>query len=416
MKSLQLKKAVSLLLVLVLCLAFAACKKSEPSEPADAATAADAAANEVEATEPTEPTEPQGTERVATDEMEVNSLTTEPVSTDPDNINDGSVPTDDDKYRADLNQLALVESRNSVFAVQATIAQFDEKVKVTVQNNSAAPISNVSVAFVGLTDKGTIVDCARNPGYSMTIDTSNRPTQYYKGFVFEDTIAAGDYKEAFFRSSEESIDRFSIIVLSYDTDGKTKKNPNEDDWMYAVFYSDSRHLGAEEKLQPEGSALVVRDVKGLKAAAETDFALDLEKPVIYYNYNGIDLMGGNRDALMLTLKNNSSDQITSFKLYHVGLRSDQSRVKLWNEWVSKSTVSFDKEIVDGVGVLTCTSESDILCGDTVSLSFDCNCEQFKDYSVIVASYTTADGTEVKNPAAEQWLSAATNGEITRESN
>lgn len=372
-----MKKIISLLLVLILCLAFAACKKD------DAKT--DGA--EEDSAEP--------------------AIATEPVSTYPDNLNDGSVPSEEDLYRADLNQLALVESRIHVAPVHVKIEKLDNKFRIDVYNDTDAPIKNVNVAFVGLTENGTLVTV----GNSMSIVVGTKASvDYAQSYTAKDEIAANDFFEVTIASKTNDYDRVTSIVASYETNNTTVENDDMKAWTEAVFYSDFRKLGSKETPKEDETLYYIDDVDAVKAAAAEPFDIMIEEGKRYYN--------GSPDRISLTLTNGTQSEIKSMELYSIGIRKDHSRVEIdrsTSEFAipALSLYAIDRSPINCVKGHVLELEEGLPVGESVDSSLSVNFAAWSDYSIIVASYTTDDGTVVKNPAAAQWLSAVTNGEVSQ---
>lgn len=362
-----MKKFISMMLILALCLSFAACKKADSKN--------------------------------GTESDSVKSYNT-----------DDSAPQEGE-YRADLNELDSLESKINAMPVYAKTEKLESNIKLTIFNNTDTAVSNIKVGFVGLDKEGTLVK-AGNGGISVKVG-EKQPTDYSQSYTMEESISAGDYKEVSFSLSDESFERITCIVSSYETGGKTVENEYAEAWMKAVFYSDSRREGTKETPESDETIYVINDVDALKAAAAESFDVSIVDQEKYYNYP---------DALFLTIKNGSDKTITDVEIYAVGIRKDHSRVE-----IDRSTSEFSikavtpiygsgKVTVKGLSAFSVEEEEGIAAGEQLQSKLGCNFAAFSDYSLIVASYTTADGTKVKNEAAQRWLGAATNGEITRNAN
>ena len=277
----------------------------------------------------------------------------------------------------------------------------DNTVKLVITNNSEKPVSEVVVDIVGLNADGKAVKIDSSISMSKSLVAA---------YQEDEEIAAGASKEVILKKNSDSqAETYALIIESYKSSDEVFENENVFEWGVATAYSDSSRKGTDEGTA-ESEELTINDIDALKAAAEKNFDVNIENARILYNFDSrIGAM--DKDRLCVDFKNNTSDEISEIKMFIAVYRKDFSRSQMGS--IQNTILMFNEKIFNGLYVLS-TDSLNIAAGETAkNITIEANCAKFSDYSVIIASYKTASGKEVKNPAADEWISAATNAYVTQ---
>lgn len=128
------------------------------------------------------------------------------------------------------------------------------------------------------------------------------------------------------------------------------------------------------------------DVKVIKTEVEKDAI------------GGVSLSG--KDALMLTFENKGNEEVTKVNFYVTGAGIDGTWVKV------QSNITAVGESPNAQAFVS-KDDFSLSAGETENIAIACDMTLFSDVKAIVHSYITADGTEHKNEAADEWLEIVT---------
>ena len=186
------------------------------------------------------------------------------------------------------------------------------------------------------------------------------------------------------KKEETEIDAEIVEETSIEPDETVKEETNEAE---SEIEEDS---SAEED---EPVAIINLDVLKEIESKDTFDVKITKKELVEDAYSGISLEGN--DACVLSITNNSSEDVSEVTIYTVAYTSNNGLKKL-SQGVY---VAFSGDPY----VQAFTSEDiTIGAGETVELGIKCRADEIAGVRAIVASYTTSNGSTYDNGNAEEW--------------
>ena len=164
---------------------------------------------------------------------------------------------------------------------------------------------------------------------------------------------------------------------------------------------------SEEATQPTTPAVTtptkkVNTAKLKSIELQDDFAVKVTNSDIKTNYfemNGSNIIMG-RDAVLVTVQNNSGKTISEFKLLLLGVNAAGQDVLVGD--AMRASIYPAPPYSQCVNILG-MSDLSMANGTSETGAVQCKAENFNSLYMIIYSYTDSDGNEVINENAVEWL-------------